>query len=272
MSDLAAKIEQSIAILRAHEPPEGYHLAFSGGKDSIVVLDNAKEARVKYDAHYYNITVDPPELLHLIRHHYPEVQFENPKHSFNWHVWRRGLPTRRFRWCCDQFKERHGKGRSILTGSRRDESTARKHRGLVETCKRYPGKLLIHPIIDWTEEDVWNYIEQKNLPYCPLYDEGWDRIGCVICPMERKIEQSMNRWPHIWEALHKAVLYRWAHHIPQPQRWHTGEDLWQWWLNRDSTLPSPISGESEADEEQYEEEGMPSHIFSSGTIAGFSDL
>lgn len=42
------------------------------------------------------------------------------------------------------------------------------------------------PIIDWSTEDVWNYIKTNNLRYCSLYDEGFDRIGCVLCPMASK--------------------------------------------------------------------------------------
>jgi len=60
------KVAQAIAKIRLHEPNEGYYVAFSGGKDSCVILDLVQRAGVKYDAHYNVMTVEPPELLKFI--------------------------------------------------------------------------------------------------------------------------------------------------------------------------------------------------------------
>ena len=61
------KVETAIQRLRVFEPPEGYYLAFSGGKDSQCIYHLCKEADVRFDAHYSLTTVDPPEAVYFIR-------------------------------------------------------------------------------------------------------------------------------------------------------------------------------------------------------------
>lgn len=75
------KVDLAIRRIKLHEPPEGYYVAFSGGKDSCVILDLVKRAGVKFDAHLNITTVDPPELIRFVRQQYPEVIMEKPKIS-----------------------------------------------------------------------------------------------------------------------------------------------------------------------------------------------
>ena len=76
--ELLDKVQLAIKRLKAFEPPEGYYLAFSGGKDSQAVYHLAKMAGVKFDAHYCVTSVDPPELVKFIKTHYPDVSREIP--------------------------------------------------------------------------------------------------------------------------------------------------------------------------------------------------
>ena len=69
------KVQIAIERLRFYEPEEGYYLAYSGGKDSDAILELAKMAGVKFDAHHNLTTIDPPELVYHVRKH-PEVQEE----------------------------------------------------------------------------------------------------------------------------------------------------------------------------------------------------
>ena len=73
--------DYSIEILRIAEPPEGYYLATSFGKDSIAVQRLCDEAGVKYDAHTSVTGIDPPELIYFGREHYPDVKREMYKKS-----------------------------------------------------------------------------------------------------------------------------------------------------------------------------------------------
>jgi len=59
-----------LIILREYEPTEGYYLAFSGGKDSIVCYDLLLKSGCKFDAHYSVTTIDPPELMRYMKEHY----------------------------------------------------------------------------------------------------------------------------------------------------------------------------------------------------------
>ena len=73
------KVRQAISRILLHEPADGYYVAFSGGKDSCVVLDLIKRAGVKYDAHYNVTTVEPPELLKFIHDYHRDVIIEKPE-------------------------------------------------------------------------------------------------------------------------------------------------------------------------------------------------
>lgn len=133
-------VQRSIDRLKAFEPPDGYYVAFSGGKDSQCIYHLCEMAGVKYDAHYNVTTVDPPELVKFIRDKYPDVQWETNHYKDGstitmWNLIPRRMipPTRLIRYCCSTLKEHHGKGRVALTGVRWAESLNRAaKRGAVE--------------------------------------------------------------------------------------------------------------------------------------------
>lgn len=70
------KVETAIERIKTFEPPEGYFLAFSGGKDSVVIKALADMAGVKYDAHYNITSVDPPELVRFVKT-FDDVSYKN---------------------------------------------------------------------------------------------------------------------------------------------------------------------------------------------------
>lgn len=221
--------------LQEFEPSEGYHLAFSGGKDSIVIYDLAVRAGIRFDAHYNVVGIDPPELVYFIREHYPSVILDKPAEKIWSLVERKGLPSRLTRYCCEYLKEYNGAGRRIVTGIRWAESNRRRKRKMIEVCNHDKTKIFLHPIIDWTTSEVWEYIRGTGLSYCSLYDEGFKRLGCVLCPFTTPSQTAieMARWPKVADAWYRAgKRYYETTTQPRAKYWATYDELWQWWLSR----------------------------------------
>jgi len=238
---LEGKTKEQVAIerLQQYEPPEGYYLAFSGGKDSMCIYHLALKAGVKFDAHYSVTGIDPPELVRFIKANYPDVKFEMPGMSIWRYIESLGMPTRKSRWCCRLLKERGGDGRVVLTGVRAEESLRRRKRPVYVVRKT---KITVNPIVDWTLLDVWDFIDSNHLPYCELYDTYADRLGCVMCPMDSQRHVAMKRYPKIAEAWHRAALRYYDAQGKGVKRFQSGEDFWQWWLSGQSIAEFTHSG------------------------------
>lgn len=230
------KEETAIALLQAYEPQQGYYLAFSGGKDSIVIYDLAVKSGVRFDAHYCVSPIDPTEIHQFIKEKYPEVQWDYYARGFFKKIIKKGLPSVKQRWCCKFIKEAGGIGRVKILGNRAAESTRRKRDKCFEAHRKKPNTFLIKPIILWSNGEVWEYIKEHDIPYCSLYDEGFKRLGCVLCPYVeniRMVKMQIERFPKIvrlWRlACDNIVKYRLE---KGRDNFKTGQELWDWWTNR----------------------------------------
>ncbi|TIH12778.1 phosphoadenosine phosphosulfate reductase [Marinifilum sp. JC120] len=213
-------VAEAIDFLREHEPPEGYYLGFSGGKDSIVIKKLAEMAGVKFSTYYSAVGIDPPELVKFIRRYHPEVEFLHPEMTMWEGIKKKCPPLARSRWCCDVLKKDPGKNIPLphrIMGQRAEESARRASRGQIDIFKK---QTTYKPIFKWTSWHIWEFIETLNLPYCELYDQGFDRIGCVVCPFllgpsagkKTRRQQSIERWPGMWKAYEHSCSV-WFHSI-----------------------------------------------------------
>ena len=213
-------------------------VCFSGGKDSVALYGIVKKAAEKVNIPlldfaelHYNVTgIDPPELVQFIKTEFPFVHRDLHKESMWQLIVRNGMPPSRWhRYCCAELKEKGGDGRFCATGIRWAESTQRKSRGEFEDYGQTKAqkkilfndndedrrqlehcipkhKYIVNPIIDFTDEDVWQFIRDENLPYCKLYDQGCKRLGCIGCPMAGgKVQQEQfARYPKFRDAYIRA--------------------------------------------------------------------
>lgn len=187
----------------------GYEVAvgFSGGKDSQVVYDLCKRSGIPFTA-YFNHSFESSTTLHFIREYYPDVIWRREyKFGFIENIWRCHnslLPTVEIAYCCENYKHnpKHVDQASIV-GVRRAESVKRKARKVFEaknktvvkqnkalfeeyftdTCTGVgtSGIIQLKPIVDWYDDEVWDYIKKYNLPINPEYKQS-KRVGCMVCP------------------------------------------------------------------------------------------
>ena len=262
------RLEHSINLLRKSEKlalslySKGFYLAFSGGKDSQALYHVAKMAGVKFEAHYSITTLDPPELVYFIRNKYPDVI--NDRNNLNfWQlcIKKKALPMRKMRFCCAELKETKGVGTVTLTGVRRKESAKRTKRNEVEIsnwkfkgtseqfdqftrskeiegvqCIKGKDKIIINPIIEWSESDVWYFLnEVVKVEHCELYDQGWRRIGCLFCPMASKKEiiRQVQNYPKYKALLLRTINQLKANGYMNKYPDLSAEDVFEWWISKE---------------------------------------
>lgn len=247
----------------------------SGGKDSQVCKELALRAGIPFEIQHNHTTADAPETVRFVRSEAKRFEELGIQYTFNmptykgqrvsmWSLIPQKLmpPTRLVRYCCAVLKENGGSGRFVTTGVRWEESHSRKNsrgiyerlgstkankiilnndnddkRMLFENCK-LKAKRVVNPIVDWKEEDVWQFLQDAKCPVNPLYGEGWCRVGCVGCPMAgtNRREEEFLRWPEYKGLYIKAfdnMLIERERRGKTITGWGSGVDVFNWWMEYD---------------------------------------
>lgn len=181
-----------------------FHVAFSGGKDSAVLLDLVKKALPKdsFVVIFGDTGMEFPDTYETVE--YTKKQCEADGTPFyisrshfephdSWKLF--GPPARVLRWCCSvhkstpqtlKMREITGKDNYVgldFVGVRAHESLTRSKYDYESFGKKQRGQYSFNPILEWTSAEIWAYIFANHLYINNAYKKGNSRAGCLCCPM-----------------------------------------------------------------------------------------
>jgi len=217
-------------------------ILFSGGKDSAVVAYLVKEA---FPDHTFPLVFADTNLEFEETIDYAEnfakkygfkIIIPKPEKKFFDLVNELGPPSRYMRWCCTTQKAvpfaKFYKNKSnaiTFDGIRRKESKTRIGYGIVRKNPKLIKQTNISPIIEWSEFDVWLYGQWKEIPQNPLYDYGFSRMGCWMCPNSSDISIFLTK------RIHPELWKKWENTLLKYAREHNRDKTWvieNKWRNR----------------------------------------
>lgn len=213
--ELKQKVDQAIRLIKAAgKDGQVVEIAYSGGKDSDVILELARLSGINFRAIYKNTTIDPPGTIKHVKS--KGVEIHNPKKTFFQLVTQKGYPSRYVRFCCSELKEYKILDK-VLIGVRKAESISRSKRYDEPTkCLIYGSKEkhveAFYPILNWSNKDVADFISAKGIKCHPLYYDEQNlfhverRLGCMCCPLASKKHriEEFKRYPNMVKAYIKA--------------------------------------------------------------------
>jgi phosphoadenosine phosphosulfate reductase len=181
-----------------------FHVAFSGGKDSIVLLDLVKKALPKdeFVVVFGDTQMEFPDTYDVVDKVEAQCKAEGIRfyraksHMDVYESWKQfAPPSRVLRWCCSVHKStpqviklREVMGKDdysgmAFVGVRGAESARRNEYDFESNGMKQKGQRSANPILDWTSCEVWLYIFANNLVVNGAYKKGNIRAGCLLCPM-----------------------------------------------------------------------------------------
>lgn len=210
------KIKKSIRFMKSVASQHNVALAFSSGKDSVVLDYLAKEAKIKPQL-FHNITTIDPRGVIPFAEKYGATLVRNEL-SFLDLVEKKGFPTMFRRFCCKELKERYFAD-YVFFGIRKNESNKRNAcYSSMDDIYYYSKKIFTNrffPMLELTDEDIEEIVNEKGLECHPLYYDNngrFDvkrRLGCIGCPLQGdRGKGEFKQYPILLkQMLRRGILY-----------------------------------------------------------------
>lgn len=181
-----------------------FHVAFSGGKDSVVLLELVKRAlpRSSFMVVFGDTGMEFSDTYRIIDQEEAicrkdGIEFHRARSHFDpmdsWRLF--GPPSNVLRWCCSvhksapqtlKIREVLAKGDYVgadFVGVRAQESVRRADYEYENYGKKQRGQYSLNPLLEWSSAEIWLYIFANALPINDAYKKGNSRAGCLLCPM-----------------------------------------------------------------------------------------
>ncbi len=216
-------------------------VSYSGGKDSLAVMQLAIECMDDFSIIFADTGLEFPETIEnvhrVVEHYGKELIITSAGDAFWNAVTDFGPPSVESRWCCKVCKlgpisrlieDNFTDGCLTFLGQRKYESTSRARSERVWKNPWVVNQIGAAPIQNWTALHVWLYIFSTDAPYNPLYEKGYDRIGCWLCPSSSLSEliRLKETHPEMEKRLMKH-LHEYAQSRGLSPEW-VEHGMWRW--------------------------------------------
>ncbi len=240
LKDFEAKAQTFIRNV-AQSTNRPVSVSYSGGKDSLATLLLVKDCIEDFDVMFADTGLEFPETIvnvdYVARHYNLTVKIFNAGDVFWESIDRFGPPTVEARWCCKTCKlgpismlieENFPEGCLTFIGQRKYESESRARSDKIWKNPWIGNQIAASPIQNWTALHIWLYLFWKGAPYNPLYEQGFDRIGCWLCPSGSLAEMTRIReiHPEMWARLEEKLRSH-AEKFGYGEGW-VDYGLWRW--------------------------------------------
>jgi phosphoadenosine phosphosulfate reductase len=243
-NDLVAVEKEAISFVKRTTAKQDAPIVvgFSGGKDSLatyLVVEKAIESSPPI--FFMDTGIELPETIEHIQDFAKSRNLQIIGQQAGDRFWESvdvfGPPARDFRWCCKVLKlgpaatsiadEMGGETLSFM-GQRKLESFQRSIEPRVTENPWVPGQISANPIQNWNALEVWLYIFREKADFNPLYNEGYHRIGCYLCPSSplAEIESLRETHPEFHEKW-ELKMRDWAEKYGFPDEW-IEMGFWRW--------------------------------------------
>ena len=237
---------------------------YSGGKDSDVLLELFRMSGIPFEVHNSHTTVDAPQTVRHIKNTFSELTDKGIKCEIDYHVQENGNrltmwnliprklmpPTRIVRYCCSESSKRSNRSPFEVLGQTASKSIGVSDekmlitdndctRRLFENCQM-KAKTVVNPIIDWTDQNIWQFIGEKDIQVCELYQCGYNRLGFLGCPLasKKQREKEMYDFPKYKQAYIRAFdrMIEERRRRGKDTKWSCGEEVYLWWMQDNNVV------------------------------------